>query len=189
MAPPVDLVDLKLHLQIDPGNLDNDTEMTGHLEAATTALEGLVGPMVPRTVVTRRRAAGGAIVVPVRPVLDVTSVAGVAWDGTIDQDVTALDWDTNGIIRGGHTCLPRGRYTVTYTAGRDPVPENMRLAVLIVAAHLWETQRNRGARRGVLGDFDSGNPSQDAILVTRGFALPRRALELLQTEDPGLVVA
>lgn len=187
MAPPVDLVDLKLHLQIDPANTDNDTEMTAHLEAATVALEGLVGPMVPQTITSRRRAVNGAITLPVRPVLDVLSVAGAF--GAVDQDVAGLDWDTNGVIRGGLTCLPSGRYTVTWTAGRDPVPENMRLAVLIVAAHLWETQRNRGARRAVLGDFDSGNPSQDAILLTRGFALPRRALELLQTEDPGLVVA
>lgn len=187
-TPPVDVVDLKLHLQMDPNNTANDTELTSHLAAATNALEGLVGPMLPRQVTQRRTAANGTITLPVRPVLSVESVAGVPLSGTVDAATADLEASAAGVVRTVSTTLPNGRYDVTWTAGRDPVGEHLKLAVLIVAAHLWETQRNRGARRAMLGD-ENPNPYQDSQLVMRGFSLPRRALELVGMEGPGMVTA
>jgi hypothetical protein len=188
---PVTLEQLRRELNMsDPDQpSDNDGELTIRLAAATRAVEAIVGPMVPRSVISTRTARGGCIVLPIRPVVSVESVNGLY--GAASYALGDLDlWDLgSGLIRLGYGCLPFGRYTVAYTVGRTEVGENLQLAVLIIAAHLWETQRGKSARARSLGEFDSGNPSQDAILVLRGYAYPRRALELLQADDPGLVFA
>jgi hypothetical protein len=65
----------------------------------------------------------------------------------------------------------RAFYTVEYTIGRDPVPENLWEATLVTAAHLWETQRGP-----ILAPQLGGGPQQRPA---RGFALPNRARELI----------
>jgi hypothetical protein len=188
---PVTLEQLKRELNMSnpTESGDDDGELEIRLAAATRAVEAIVGPMVPRSVISTRTARGGSIVLPVRPVISVESVNGLY--GAASYVVGDLDLGElgAGVVRLAYGLLPFGRYTVAYTVGRSEVGENLQLAVLIIAAHLWETQRGRSARARSLGDFDSGNPSQDAILVLRGYAYPRRALELLQADDPGMVFA
>lgn len=185
---PVTLDQLTAELNMSLDDVSKDAELEIRAAAATRAAEAIVGPMVPRTIISTRTARGGAIVLPVRPVISVESITGLY--GAPSYTTADLDVNTDaGVIRQAYGCLPFGRYTVSYTVGRTEVPENLQLAVLIIAAHLWETQRGRSARARTLGDFESGNPSQDAILVLRGYAYPRRALELLQADDPGMVIA
>jgi hypothetical protein len=52
-----------------------------------------------------------------------------------------LDADTGLVRTGVGRLVPYGTYTVTYTSGRADLPAAIRLAVLIIAEHLWETQR------------------------------------------------
>jgi len=66
-----------------------------------------------------------------------------------------------------------GRYTVTYTAGRDPVPEALREATLIVARQLWDRQRSSGPQVSLTGMGGQDNP------VRMGFAVPAAAVELM----------
>jgi hypothetical protein len=82
-----------------------------------------------------------------------------------------LDADT-GLLRLASGGRFYGTYTVTYTSGRDDLPAAIRLAVLVIAEHLWETQR---------GAAPVGPLSADDTFATPGlgYAIPNRALELL----------
>lgn len=53
------------------------------------------------------------------------------------------------------------------------VPASLRLAVLIIAAHLWELQRTPGARTQLYGGSGVSTP------LPRGYAIPNRAVELM----------
>jgi hypothetical protein len=66
---------------------------------------------------------------------------------------------------------------VEYTAGRSDVPASIRLGVLIVAAHLWETQRRPGFTSATPAGFGGSGDIPD-VPVGRGFAIPARAEEL-----------
>jgi hypothetical protein len=62
---------------------------------------------------------------------------------------------------------------VDYTTGYVPTPAAIRLAVLIVAAHLWETQRGTAALP------QPGFDQVPTMAGGAGFAFPNRAKELL----------
>lgn len=61
-----------------------------------------------------------------------------------------------------------GAWTVTAKVGAATVPDDLHLSVLLVAAQLWDSSQ-RGSGRGPTPDGD----------VPRGFAAPKRALELM----------
>jgi hypothetical protein len=82
-----------------------------------------------------------------------------------------LDADT-GLLRLAAGGWFRGTYTVTYTSGRADLPAAIRLAVLVIAEHLWETQRGAAPVGPLSGDDTFPTPGL-------GFAIPNRALELL----------
>jgi hypothetical protein len=66
----------------------------------------------------------------------------------------------------------------TYQAGYTTVPANIRLGALIIVQHLWETQR------GMMGVQLGGDG--ETYVTGRGFAIPRRAIELLGPQLPGV---
>jgi hypothetical protein len=70
-----------------------------------------------------------------------------------------------------------GSVTVTYTAGvataPADVPANIKLAVRIILAHLWQADHG-GARP------DFGEPDAGTVETPAGFAVPRRAYALLE---------
>lgn len=181
--PPVTLDEFKAHLNLPSNTKESDTELQLHLNAATEALEKRVGAMVTREFTERVTARGGLLLLANAPVVElasVTEVGGTAW--TIGDLYVAAD----SIVRlsaGGQ--LPGVDFTVTYTAGRGAiadVPARFKLATLIVAEHLWETQRGTAVRPAMFGmapEPTSTGTAADAGYVYRGFALPRRALELL----------
>ena len=117
--------------------------------------------------------------------LSVTEIDGAPAE--IDEQYSDLSigevWlnrcDTGGYVRARRRRL---RLNVTYQAGRDPVPEDVKTAMLIIVGHLWDTQRGRsGSRAGVMGLDDDAPIGGDAsYLVLQGYALPRRAMELLR---------
>jgi hypothetical protein len=59
-----------------------------------------------------------------------------------------------------------------------PIQANVRLASKIIIQHLWETQR------GTMGVQLGGD--SDNYVAGRGFAIPRRAIELLGPQLPGV---
>jgi hypothetical protein len=111
------------------------------------------------------------------PVLSLTSV--VAADGS-------MTWDPANMLVDGETGLLTvtsgeslaGAVDFTYQAGELVVREDYRLAALIIVQHLWETQR------GTMGVQLGGDG--ETYVAGRGFAIPRRAIELLGTPLPGV---
>lgn len=66
-----------------------------------------------------------------------------------------------------------GPWSVTVSTGDGSSwPEELRLAALIIAAHLWETQQGRSARPQAF-------PGADERPSGMGYAIPNRAAELM----------
>jgi hypothetical protein len=156
VGPSLD--DLKAHLNITDS--DNDDELLGMLDAATDVTESIVGPLAGGTVTeTHYGLSSDVLVLRQVPVAALVSVSGRLWpDGAL------------GTLRLVSGYRFAGDVTVTYTTGRE-APAAVRLAVLIIAAHLWETQRG-SAPVGPLS-------TDDGTVSGLGFAIPNRARELL----------
>lgn len=160
--PAPTLADLKSHLNItDPSQ---DSELLTMLDAAVDVVEGYVGELDSASVTETHYGGGTVLVLRRPPVLSVTSV-------------TMNGAATTAYVLDGAAGLLRGQFSgdtvVTYTTGRAVVPPAVRLAVLVVAGRLWETQR---------GNAPSALPfSDDAGAVDPGGLplLPPRARELL----------
>lgn len=192
VTPPVTLDELKKHLNRPAGAADEDAELTLHLEAATEAIEQRVGPIVNREVTERARLSGDLLELNERPAVSLTTITNVV-NGTptaitgllldeLDVDLEA------GLVNLGHVRGATSLYEVTYTAGRGviaDIPARFKLAVLIVAEHLWQTQRGNGAPPRMFGvsPETSTSSSNAADYIYRGFALPRRALELIANDQ------
>jgi hypothetical protein len=181
---PVTVADLEEHLNATVGSLPV-TEAERWLASATIAVEGRVGPIVSRPFVERVSGRNGILAVSRFPLVSVESVAEV--DTGQAYDVSVFDALPAGIITWPGHRFSSCTYDVGYTAGRGQVGEvgeNLEGAVLITAGHLWETQRGRQARARTLGAGGVDDPTRaDASTVLRGFALPHRAIELLQADD------
>ena len=170
----VDVLDLKRHLNIPSSDATDDAELDLMLGSAQDAVEGLIGPVLWRTVTETHATALGSLVLNQFPVISVTSV---------EQSATPLTgWVADlstGKVSGLPTCA---QVTATYVAGRTTVPSAIALATLIIAAHLWDTQR---------GNAPSALPVNEEPQFTAsfgiGFAIPSRAAELLSAylKPPG----
>lgn len=164
-AVPV-LADLKTQLNIT--NATNDSELTAMLQAAVELVGNFVGPLAPITTTRRVTTSfGGQVVLPDAPVVSVTTYATTD-SSVIDTSKAYLD-GAAGIVTGlpGTTVLD-----ITYTAGWGTVPEPVFYATLLIAAHLWETQRGARPVRPMSGEDPNIN-------VGYGFAIPNRAAEML----------
>lgn len=162
------LPELRAHLNLDPTDTGNDDELWFMLTAAGATVEQRVGAMEVRTVQSRVTVGGYPTVrLPQEPIISVTSVTNAA----TGVAVPAPNLDT---LTGSLTWAPMipGGYDVTYVVGREPVPPDLMLATLIVARQLWDTQRNAAP----LG-FTS--MAGQEIQIPMGFAIPRRAAELM----------
>jgi uncharacterized phiE125 gp8 family phage protein len=172
------LPDLKTHLNMT--GTSNDAELQDILDAAIELVENIVGPLEPGTVTEVHRATSAVSTLVLRrvPVSALTAVSA-RYGSTVLTPLTLADYELDaatGIVRlvnGGYFA---GDYVVQYTAGFGTVPASVRLATLIIAAHLWETQR--GAAGSPLAqqqaEYDQAAP------LGLGFAIPARAQSLLE---------
>lgn len=175
----VTLAEAKAQLEIDEGDTRFDDELNNvYLPALARTIEINTGEAPERRAVTERlsfRRSVGVFALNVLPVASLTSVARI--DGTETWDVDDLDADPSSgvvVVKGGGSAV-QGDVRVVYTAGHETVPGNVKLAALIILQHLWETQRGAvSGSGGALGAEETYAPQAGA-----GFALPRRALELL----------
>lgn len=171
--PMPTVADLKAHMQYgtDDDGTDDD-ELRYFLTAALEVAESIVGPLAPRTVTeTHYGVSSDLLVLREAPVVSLTSVSTLTpyllADFTVDAET--------GIVRLAAGRRIYGDVTVTYVAGRSAIPYAVSLATLIIAAHLWETQRGSGPSAGPL------QPDL-APAVPMGFAIPNRAVEMLATQ-------
>lgn len=198
------LPDLKTHLNIPTATTTYDTELTGFLNAATPVLENICGPLVQRTVTNEMHDGGydnarAIIVLRQRPVISVTTIteylATTAY--VLTQVATpalgttysyTFDVETGSITRrmtGGYAYpfpFGSGNILVTYVAGYAVIPDNVRLAALFQAAHLWQTSQ-QGGRPG----WNSA-AGEDGYAPSSSYAIPNRVIELLDAHRrvPGL---
>lgn len=173
----VSLADAKK--QLNATGTGDDDEIRGMVTGASLAVERELGTIVARRTFTERRtASGGRLLVSNVPVLALVSAASS--DGSTTWAVDDLDVDeATGLVAAVSGPVLAGDVEMTYTAGLRIVPEDYQLATSIIVQHLWETQRGR------YGAVPGGSQEPE-YMTGRGFALPRRALELLDSTLPGI---
>ncbi|MET9123012.1 head-tail connector protein [Streptomyces sp. NPDC004528] len=176
----VSLVEARAHLNFQPDETSDDDELRGFVAAATRAVERALGRTVVRRTVTDRFYLSGPVMQLLLrnvPVLSVASV--VSADGATTWNTANLrpDVETGYITVVSGPALT-GVVDITYQAGMAVIPEDYRLAAKIIIGHLWETQR------GTMGVQLGGD--DEPYVPGRSFAIPRRALELLDPQLPGV---
>ena len=177
--PTVD--DLRRHANMT--STADDAELQDHLDAAVEIVEGLIGPIdAPATVTeTHYNTSSDVLVLKRMPVGALVSVSSRVGASTTALTLADYELDAaSGLLRVASGARFYGSYTVSYTSGRDALPASIHLAVLIIAAHLWETQRMPGMGDSVQPGFGGADGVPDAGSLGRGYAIPNRAQELLR---------
>lgn len=176
------LAEAKQHLNIT--NTANDDEVVAFRDAAEAFITRRIGPLEP-TVVTRRVVRyGNSLVLPVVPVLSLTSVSP---DYGSPVTVGDLRFDADsGVVSYTAATATFGRYlyTVVYTAGwpDGQLPADLLMAVKELLRHLWTSQRGSGVRPG-------SRPPEGAANTLPGasYLLPIRVEQLLANYQlPGI---
>ncbi|MGW4757756.1 hypothetical protein [Streptomyces chartreusis] len=175
----ISLADAKNHLKLT--TTSQDEEVRRWIGATTRCVEWFVGPVAVRTVTeTHNVGCVGALALRKTPALELVTVAAVL-DGGTSYDAAALDLDTDtGVVRRKSGGQLYGPLRVTYTAGRRIVPENIAGATELILQHLWRTRTGPGRPQLGTGDFDVTEP-----IPGLGYAIPNRALQLLDPDNVG----
>ena len=180
VAGIISLRDAKKHLNMSLTLTTNDDELRTHINSATKVVEYYVGPVAIRSV-TQVVRGGASVVLSRTPVISLTSVTAVYAGGPIyNVDDLDLDGET-GIVRHLLGVPLVGPLRWVYKVGRTVVDANWQLSARIIVKHLWETQRGGSRRPGMGGQSDDIVEQQ--LVSVMGFAVPRRAVELLQPDQ------
>ena len=170
------VADLRPH--INSTSTADDEELANHLDAAVEMVAGIVGPIdAPAAVTeTHRDVSSDVLILRRMPVVSLTAVSSRV--GATSTALTLADYEldaASGLVRAVDGSRFYGTFVVSYTSGREALPASIRLAILIIAAHLWETQRGSSPSPLSLQqqEFEQTAP------VGVGYAIPSRARELL----------
>jgi hypothetical protein len=162
-----------------------------HNQAVTFVLEKLCGPIVVRTVTERYLESGEAMVIMLQklpvyqpatqpyPIISITPI--LTYGMTYDLNLLTVDKATGALRHTAGLSFWNGPFDITYTCGRPIVPPNIMIAARIILRHLWSLYR---AGTGA----NSQGYASDDVTVMYGYAIPNRALEILDgpgTRDPG----
>lgn len=181
MAVP-GLPGLKEFLNI--GGTTQDEELSRHLVSARGTMRHRVGPDESTAATDSTRVLCGSAFLPQWPVISITSATGRAGE-VLDISSAEVDPTTSEITGIG----PRytGKATILYQIGFTAYPDDLELATYIVAGHLWETQRGRTGSWAQMHGMNDDTPvgGDASFYVLRGFALPRRAMELIEPYRKG----
>lgn len=182
MAGIVSLEEMRAHLNMQVRDPGEDVELQRMIDAADGAIEAFLGVVVaPRTVTERHiMPPSGMVCLRALPVIEVVEV--VSLDGATTWDPSRVDLDHEiGVLRAG-TSGVLGDFRVTFAAGMTDPPARYALAEMIIAAHMWETQRVRTMAQG----FTAGGDDEFQGQFGRGYSLPNRAIELLGARTPNI---
>jgi hypothetical protein len=176
------LDEAKRQLRINPTDTAQDENIRDWLAALTRPIEHMVGACTPHVITNElAETAGYVIRTRLTPVISVQSLVpcfayGVSY-ATADLTVT----DEGRVVRVSGLPFFSTAYFMTYTIGRTTVPANVRMAVRIILQHLWATSRG-AAQPAYLGGDDT------SVIPGLGYAIPNRAMELLQVDQRGPAV-
>lgn len=145
----ITLADAKARLQLDKVTTvdqGRDDELQAFIASAVAEQEARVGPVAPRTVTETVYGHFGRLALSTRPVLSVTSATlnGSSVDVStwrVPSPMSGLIEAGTGAYWGGSYGTAGGLYTITYTAGRNPVPADLTEAALLRVQASYETQR------------------------------------------------
>lgn len=157
---------------------DND-KIRDMIESTTSIVEGIVGPVVRRSVTEVTTACGNSYYFMTKqcPIISVQSITPVL-TGDLAYSVADFDVDTEtGIIREKHGRTFVGTHRIAYTAGRLFVPASIRDAGRLILKYLWGTQLgpHSGPRDRMQPTIPGSNPE-----VRMNKELPQAAIELLR---------
>lgn len=170
------LSDAKDHLNIKGSQ--HDGELLALIDAAEAAIAERVGPLEVTTVTAQVRGGGSSLVLPVAPVVQLTSVTGQ--DGsTVTVAGLRVGFDA-GVVTAD-AGFPATSYDVVYQAGRAELPDDLLLAVKELVRHLWSTQRGPTRRPGAPASEETANTVPGAA-----YLFPFRVEQLLSPHaQPG----
>lgn len=180
----ISLADAKVMLNIAANVTTFDAKIRSYIKAITAFIERFCGPVIPQQVTERQRAGGMFIALEKPPVYQpagqqypIIAMTPVLTYGLV-YDLSLLTVDkARGIVR--HSAgLPfiYGPYDFTYTAGRIPVPDEILLSSETILKHQWAQERGGRAAGGAAAS------AVDDVTVMWGFAVPQRALEMLEPQ-------
>jgi hypothetical protein len=156
--------------QLNRTDSADDVEMRSYLASATRYVEYRIGgPVSVQTFTERQFVVSPTITPRRRPLVSITSITP-DFGTALPVSAYTPDLDMNQILFY-YTLLPAW-HTIVYRAGLALPPENVKLAGMIVAQHLWDTQNGFAGRRN----------ADDLIQTQFGFAVPRRAAEMLSID-------
>lgn len=184
-APPTVLALADAKNLLKKRNADDDGAIRFWNEAATRAVEYFVGPVVVRTV-TEGQYIGVADTVALRkcPVLELVSVTALRAGG-VTYDVGDLTLDGSlGIVSRMDGGRLYGPLRFVYRAGRIIIPGNITAAAQLILQHLWRTQAGPGRPQRGVDDYDVSEP-----IPGLGYAIPNRAVQLMNPDDDGPGIA
>lgn len=166
------LADAKTHLDITVSTFD--AELQAIIDSAEATLAARVGPLV-STAVTRRIPGGGALVLPVTPVVSLTTVT--PYQGTALNVATLFVDQITGLVTANNlTGFPALYYDVVYQAGRATCPSDLLFADKELVRHLWQTHRPSGRR--TVDETAQRLPSSAAV-PGAAYLLPHRVEQLI----------
>lgn len=167
----VPLAELKAHLDIPAGRTVSDAELQGMLDAAEEWVsEYIRRPIGGGSYTYALYGQDGLIVLPTTRAVAVTAVTDATGSAvTVDAAASILP---AGLVRLSSKVSGVFTVTVTFPVAVSP---SVLLATLIVAGHLWETQRGTAPT-----PLSQQEPSgSDFPIPGAGYAIPNRARDLL----------
>ena len=170
----------QLNIDVPAAGSSQEAEMQLYLDAAVRYVEHDCGPLVATGTRTYKAyPSGDYLVLSATHLTAVTAVRDPYGQvATVDaRDVNLLA----GIVKV--PAAAAGPWEVDAAVGPAAVEPDLKLAALIIAAHLWETQRGRTARPGFL----RGRTEEDPIPA--GFLVPHRAAALMQASRRPATIA
>lgn len=171
--------DAKTHLKLLSD--DDREELAEFVRATNEIVERHAGTVLPLVCTERLRGGSPSLLLGHRPVISVTSVtlAGGSLLAASGYELVAEAGVILRMVGDYESCWEGGRITVVYTAGRAVIPAAVLQAARVIVRHLWETQRGRMGGARAAGSDEVWDPRW-------GYAIPRRALELMGDAPMGI---
>lgn len=191
--------DVKPYLQVDASNTTADVRVTLVSDMACQWVQNYLGrPIAPTTFFRRfdgyTGLDGSYIMLPYYPVLEIVSIVEY-WglngahelvyqtplaQGGAGQEMYQMDWVSGTIIRTFQGLIRRptfpgsGNIEVTWQAGYNPVPADLRVATLELVNYWWRSTQEAPRWDPHAADYDGGGLSK------LWPAVPNRVMTLLE---------
>lgn len=166
----ITVTDVQTEMGSSNGDLGNAQIVQTYIDATTTAIEYLAGPLLTVNRTLSLDGGGDSVMVP----WAFTAVVSVVESGTTLNAGDYVADGTVGILWRGTPMAPnlwypgRRNISVTVTTGVTTVAGNVKLAALMLFRHMWEIRLPRRQSQ-----------QQDGVQTPAGYLIPNRVAELL----------